>query len=144
MLMTNVRRNPTSSTLARLNYCKVVRPVAFHQDSTTFSLADSSAGGVRPSPLAGVGAVLVALEITKNTTAAPKSATPTALVGINIISNLVPPTGLEVQNFPPDTNSNITLEGSSGANSKDSTYLGPHKNLPTIHDTTMQLSTAIK
>ena len=81
-------------------------------------------GGVGTSPPAGAGTALADPELTDNTTTAHKSSTPTALGGGNQISKLAPPTGLEYQEFPTNTDSDITLEGSSGANADDSTYLG--------------------
>ena len=83
-------------------------------------------------------------ELTKNATTAPKSATPTALGDGNIISNLAPPTGLEFQEFPTDTDSDIISAGSSGANNDNSTYLGSREKSPGIHDTTLDLSTIIE
>ena len=83
-----------------------------------------SLGGVMPYPPSGTGTSLTAIEITENLTSAPKSAKPTTLGGGNCISNLTPLMGLEVQEFPTDTDSDATLAGISGANENNSTFLG--------------------
>ena len=51
---------------------------------------------------------------------------------------------MEVQEFLADTDSDVMLEDSSAANDDNSTYLGSHENLPTIHDTALDLSTTIE
>ena len=78
-------------------YCQVVHPVAFHKDNRIFSPTDAVIEGVGPSPPAGTGAALMAIKLTKHTTAAPESAIPLVLVGGNCISNFTLPTGLEVK-----------------------------------------------
>ena len=124
-LMTNVSRKPTRLTAAHLNYFQVVRLISFQKEYPTLSLTAPIVGGVMPYPPSGTGTSLTAIEITENLTSAPKSAKPTALGGGNCISNLTPLMGLEVQEFPTDTDSDATLAGISGANENNSTYLGP-------------------
>ena len=91
MLMSNARRNPERSTEDKPNYFHVVRPFAFHQDDPTLSPTASSVGGVQAH------AALAAPDLTENATATHDSAAPTVLRGVNHISNLAPPMGLEDQ-----------------------------------------------
>ena len=96
-------------------------------------------GGFGTFPMAGAGATLEVLELTKNGTANPESATPTALGGGNRISNLTPLTGWDVQELPVETDSDVTSAGSPGANDDNLTYLGLHEHSPKNHDTTLDL-----
>ena len=140
----HVRRKPKSSTASQPTYCQVFCPFAFHYNNPNFSPNALSVGGVGPSPLDGAGSALTAPEITENATTTPGSATPTAIGGGNRISNLAPPTWLEVQELPSDTDSDVPSEDSSGAIDDDLTYLGWRGNFPATHDTTLDLSNIIE
>ena len=119
-----MRRNPPRTTADHPTYCQVVHRVTLQQRNPTFSSTASSAGGSGSSPPAGSGAAHADTELTKNVIYAPESDTPTDLEGGNLILNLTLTTGLEDQELPDDINSDVTSEGSFGANNDDSTYLG--------------------
>ena len=73
-----------------------------------------------------------------------ESATPPAFEGEDLISNLIPSTGLDYQEPPYDIDSDITLAGSFGTNDNESTYLELRKNLATIENTTPDLLAIIE
>ena len=79
------------STTDKPTYCQVVCPVAFHHDNQTFSPVASSVGGEGTSPQAGAGVALTALDLTKNATYSPNSATQMILRDGNFISNIASP-----------------------------------------------------
>ena len=78
----------------------------------------------RPDPPpASAGATQATPKISNNVTAATEYATPTALKGGNYTLNITLPTGLEDQEIPVETDSDVTLAVSFGRNDNDSTYL---------------------
>ena len=138
------QRKPPITTNEPLTYCLVVHPVTFQDDDPTFSLTASSVGGDGPSSSSRAGSAQATTELTKNATDDPKYVTPTALEGGNRISNLTLPTGLEDQELPADTDSDVMSAGSFGANDDNSTYLKSSKNSPAIENITSDLSDLIK
>ena len=67
-----------------------------------------------------------------------------ALEGGNHVSNLTPPTGLEDQELPTETDSDITLADSFVMNNDGLTYLESRKNSPAIENIILDISTIIK
>ena len=125
-------------------YCLVVLPITFQDNNPTLSLTTSSVGGDGPSTPASSGSAQATPELTKNETANPKSATPTALEVSHFSLNRTLTTGLDVQELTSNTDSDITLAGSFGANDEDLTYLELTKNSPEIKNTSSDLSALIK
>ena len=119
----NVGRYPLRKTpqtpVEKLTYCQVVLPITFQDNDQTFSPTASRVGGSGPSTPVSTSAAKATLELTKNATATPKSATPTAIEVNHFSLNLTLTTGLDVQELTVNTDSDITSAGSFGANDDD-------------------------
>ena len=123
MHTTNTRRNIQRPNTDPPTCCQVVFPVNFQDDNPNFSPTALIMGGVGHSPPYSAGDTHAAPDLTDNVASAPESATPTALEGGNRISNITQPTGVEDQEIPTETDSDVTSVGSFGANDNNSTYL---------------------
>ena len=128
----------------QLTYCQVVFPITFQDNNMTLSPTASSVRGAGPSTPASVSAAQVTTELTKTATAAPKSATPTALEVNHFSLNPTLNTGLEVQKVTFNTDSDIKLSSSFGTNDDNSTYLESAENLPEIKYKNLDLFALIK
>ena len=115
--------------------------VFFHPDNPTLSptVPTDNVGG--KDPPAGSGPVHAPTE-----TAAPESATPMAIDRDNRVSNRTWPTECQgsAQKLAASNDSDITLATSSGANNKDSDYVGSRENPPAVPENSLELIITIK
>ena len=95
--------------------------------------------GAGTSPPPSAGAAHATLELTKNMISPPKSSTPTYIEGGNQILKLNLPMGLEDQELPSNTDSDVTSADSSVTKDDDSTYLKLRETSPVIENTTLDI-----
>ena len=137
-------RNPPRPDTEKPTYCQVILPITFQDNNTTFSMTASSVGGTGPSTPASAGAAQATTELTNTATYAPNSATPTALE-VNYFSlNLTLTTCLDVQEITANTDSDVTLADSFGANDDNLNYLKSKEKSPEIKNTNSDLSDLIE